>query len=1598
MSRLSKRILILGLGVIIIGAIGVGAWLLREQRTMYYTDADSIKRKIDEVTPRDILWKPAVELAGPVNSPLRETEPASAGDGLVLYFVRGEAGANADLYMTEKSVNGWTDPVAVDALNTEADELGPSVSPDGRTLYFYSNRAGGEGGYDLWLAERDADTWAEPRNLGADINTRYHEYGPAAAPDGVSLYFASNRPKTGDLSAPPDDAWQSTIEQDQQQRDYDIYVAAVGGAAQGIVRPVDALNTEYNEGSPAISPAGDFVYFSSDRLGTLGGYDLYRSRRVGATHSSPTNLGDSINTEHNELDPSVTLRGFGVHFATDRSGGDSTDYDLYYAEAREVFTETDVYRAQLDWDKLWPYLLGLLLALLALLGSLLLLHVAQRLQYRRLSLLARCLLASLIVHLLLMMIFTIWGVSSALSDMMRRGTSVRVALVSSSVGGGVAGQIRGEVTDVQVESVQMDSQQQQAEIPQTERAEVSAVMEVARTEFEIERPAPMTMQVAEASVNAEAMPQMQPEAALEQQASPVDTQLPAQAQRSQVVEPTITAASVRAQASQTQSLDAAQTSTPVDAAVAIAPQAIDTGREASGSQTLAEMPDTREAAPAAAAPSIDATIAMSPDAMSIQLSDVPQAATERVAETEHTVRAAASDVVRQNPSASMAPGDSSQPAVTLSPLAAAKDTSGGSMAALQPIEDAVDSSSATASHMSHAEPIELAAAPSVAVASPPIASMDAAAEPTLNVDAAASATTRSNDNVLPADLVAAGAPDAVQLDPNSSSIDDLPQSSLAAIDGPQAAESALSDIAPLMAVADAIDTSAIPPSALPPATDQAIYSDQESNVSSTELATLEDVADRSEQAATTTNLSTHAMTMPTFDPIDALSTIEPAILDATIPAEATTEASAPRMDVAMLPAVDSAALSLPAPIQTDLPISPDADSNSQRAEAGTEPNREIHDVHAAAIPADIPHGSSTAEIELTTTDALLPADPIAEMLVESTPDDVFVLPTVDTFDIEIPELDMLAALTESRDVNVDLPTTSAVTPRLYDQRAPERRAEILEQMGGSQATEHSVALALAWLARNQQSEGNWEHGETGVGQVDIALTGLALMAFLAADHTHMRDGPYRDVVDRGLTWLMRQQRPTGDLLGQESMYSHGIASIALAEAYGMTGDQTLVDPVEAACRFIYEARNREIGGWRYAPGQLGDTSVMGWQIMALTSAKRAGLNVPDEGFEVARRWLRLVNRGRGMGLYAYQPDSDVTAAMTAEGMFIQQLLGATRDQQFMNGSADYLLQHLPDWDEDANTYYWYYATLALFQHQGPHWDHWNTIVQQELLARQLTSGRDSGSWDPTGQWARVGGRVYQTAICALTLEVYYRYLPTFLDAYATTAAHRIHGRVTDSETGEPLVGAIVRVGRADESPLVTTTDALGQYVLITSELPEFFAASASHEGYVPKAMNVASADLEQAAVLGNFELIPLRGDIIAIEDVPHVHHLGNDRFDGRINSQFQERSEGDQYNATFELTASQLHPDVDNAEIYLLVRGAQVDNEIRINGHLLDEYLDEAPRDGSFGEFTATFAVDWLLRGENQLQITARSGSDLDDFEFVNVQIRLSDGLSRPRP
>ncbi|NOT01905.1 MAG: hypothetical protein HOP29_14925, partial [Phycisphaerales bacterium] len=291
-------------GVVVVAVIVLlgFAWYLRPRQTAYYTDADSIMAAVEEAPIRDILWQPAQPVGDLINTSQDDYEPRMSSDGQTLYFVRGKAGGGgADIYWATRTPEGWTEPAALSAVNSEHDDLGPEPSRDGDAIYFYSDRPGGAGGYDVWRSQRDGDGWGAPVNLGPGVNSPFNDYGPALTPDGATLYFASNRPNGNDERPLDPSAWSATIREEHVHRDYDLYVAPISERGHGRAAPVAALNSRHNEGAAAVSAFGDFLYFASDRPGGLGGYDVYRSRQVRGLFGPPENLGGAINGAANEL-------------------------------------------------------------------------------------------------------------------------------------------------------------------------------------------------------------------------------------------------------------------------------------------------------------------------------------------------------------------------------------------------------------------------------------------------------------------------------------------------------------------------------------------------------------------------------------------------------------------------------------------------------------------------------------------------------------------------------------------------------------------------------------------------------------------------------------------------------------------------------------------------------------------------------------------------------------------------------------------------------------------------------------------------------------------------------------------------------------------------------------------------------------------------------------------------------------------------------------------------------------------------------------------------------------------------------------------------
>jgi hypothetical protein len=338
----------------------------------------------------------------------------------------------------------------------------------------------------------------------------------------------------------------------------------------------------------------------------------------------------------------------------------------------------------------------------------------------------------------------------------------------------------------------------------------------------------------------------------------------------------------------------------------------------------------------------------------------------------------------------------------------------------------------------------------------------------------------------------------------------------------------------------------------------------------------------------------------------------------------------------------------------------------------------------------------------------------------------------------------------------------------------------------------AVTAAFEWLRRHQDEDGHWDcdgfmkHDVDGApctgpgnGANDVGVTGLALLAFLGAGNT-MREGPYRKNVRRGVRWLLEQQNENNGLLGtnasQSYVYSHAIAATALCEAYGLSDMlPSLKKPAQQAVNFIAYARN-PYGVWRYEPRVTdGDTSITGWMVQALLSAKEFQLDVDDAALKSALVFFDGVSDpttgaagytkpGEGSSRAVGKGDkfpNNRTEALTAVVLLCRYLMHQDpKETRIMAPAAETIMRKPPVWNENDGSidmYYWYYGSYAMYQVGGRQWITWSTKLTDAALKTQQKDGNAKGSWDPVDAWGEDGGRVYSTAIMALCLEAYYRY-------------------------------------------------------------------------------------------------------------------------------------------------------------------------------------------------------------------------------------------------
>lgn len=400
----------------------------------------------------------------------------------------------------------------------------------------------------------------------------------------------------------------------------------------------------------------------------------------------------------------------------------------------------------------------------------------------------------------------------------------------------------------------------------------------------------------------------------------------------------------------------------------------------------------------------------------------------------------------------------------------------------------------------------------------------------------------------------------------------------------------------------------------------------------------------------------------------------------------------------------------------------------------------------------------------------------------------------DTFTVEVKEPDNSAdsAITDAQPVADPMAAVAKQDTRVFengtqavsDVNAPAigsllkgrqvgLKKALMAKYGGSPDGEKAVALALAWLAKQQDKHtGGWKlkgpyEGGSSV-ENSIAATSMALLAFQGYGVTH-QTGQYKENVTKGWEYLLHEQKKGGEDDGNfyngegpynHHIYTHSQATIAICEIYGMTRDPKFKAPAVRAVKYLVEAQGN-LGGWRYQPKGDSDTSVTGWALMALQSARMSQLDVPPNTLERIGMFLDKMSADRG-ATYGYMQGSEHSDALTAEGLLCRQYLGWPQNDERIVKGADWLLQnHMPQ-PKARNVYYWYYGTQMFHHLEGPRWDKWNGTMRDMVIRLQRKSGNEAGSWDPeTEGHGMDGGRLYTTCLSTFILEVYYRHLPLY---------------------------------------------------------------------------------------------------------------------------------------------------------------------------------------------------------------------------------------------
>lgn len=1344
-------------GLLVAVALLVG---LRLGRPLYYTDGSDEVAASELAAGGMVRWNsPEIlaELPGPVQGRI-----AQLPDGRLLYG-RTTADGTTDLVVYDLRVP-QAPPEPVYGLNTPHNELAPALGPDGR-LWFASDRPEGLGGYDLYTAAPDAAGFGRVQPV-ALCNSALDETDPAPHPDGRDLVFVriDRRLALGHGG----ELWRVHLD--------------TGLDPAPLFSPRARRLAPFADRDPAFATGGKALWFVRQPVGAAP--MLLRASRLGERVDEPQRVDGTWGTS-NLRAPLPAADG--LHLGLLRPRGSGGDADLWYHSTAEELP---------PW---WPgqrWLEQLLFAAAAVCALLLLLlHLGRR--WSALDLVAQCLLLSLLLHVLLFL----WLMGVEIEGSPAPGAddtgTLQVTLVAARPSAATG-------SDPAPSDIAARVAFAPAAQPLTANKPAAAPVVVARTHDmaepaagaladaqagPVDEHAQLLDQSAEWGRRSEVAPEHAPAAAL--LADPeraADAAAAAQAAErfaaaSEVVAVAVPAAAVPAHGGSRHLLTetAAIPLATAGTTVASPPPIADRGVPAAPRNTAAEPTDLRAADPAvaAAAPRAPAVHREEQGLETARALEVPDEALPSAGLAP--LRTAAIAPPPRQPRASVAVA---QPRTVAAALRDAPPDAAAATAAAAPT---------------------VAIGPVVIEARPARAAVPAAARerggigdvPAVTAPSAALARGRAVTEAPPAappppHLAARMVPVAVAVP-----LRDRAVAAAAAVAAPAGA-----GVLPVATpTAPRTPAAAAAERGLVPSTDRERVQPP--------LAKL--ARDRSAAERVRAPTPTRGAAIGAGPVAAAAATLRDAAPMPGEPAPAPAAAAVARPAVRAVdahPPATAAAPALGTPLRpgTQRPLEVPVDPPGSLLTRGPA-NGAVRSAAAAAVglPRARALAARTAVVDgpkraARGTDSGPPAHRVLAAAVTLAPAPV-AWPRFErarpnataATPIAVPKPPSL--LTRQQTSTKAPPQLALEAPATaYSNRFGPAKARALETFGGNEATERAVADGLRYLARIQNADGTWgdrSDFDTKYGHVYVGKTALCVLAFLGAGHTPESRSEHSVVVRKALDHLLSIQDPYTGAFGPSSCYGHGIATYALAETYGLTKNRTLLRPLEDALAWILQHQGprrdrRNRGGWGYfSPGLQAEDdyariSVSAWMVMALESARLSGIELPEGVLPRAREYLEAsFDQKNGWFRYNHEPGRLRSAwptlpASTPAGAFCLLLLGATPDDPKVLAAVDYTVQRRPDeyrpYDDDefvlrgqGNVYFWYYGSLCCFLAGGDAWQRWNERLRTVLPAAQSPDG----SFAPIDVYAREAGdnrrdRSYTTAMCVLSLEVYYRYFTPLL--------------------------------------------------------------------------------------------------------------------------------------------------------------------------------------------------------------------------------------------